>query len=105
MNVFTTDHPMVSQPSWAGAKAQRRLAALGDALALAIVLTPFALTLLFCLLDDDGAYVDTTPMLASDIPGILVMGAVFAFVASYVCALLIVLGYRFVAGKSPAARW
>jgi uncharacterized membrane protein (DUF485 family) len=99
MNVFTTDHPMVSQPSWADAKAHRRLSALGDALALAVVLTPFAVVLLFCLLVEDDAYVYTTPSLPSDVGWGLAMGAVLAFVASYVCALLIVLGYRFVAGK------
>ena len=37
--------------------------------------------------------------LPPDLGWMLAMGAVFAFVASYVCALLIVLGYRFVAGK------
>ena len=92
---------MVSQPSFAGAKAHRRLAALGDALALAIVLTPFAMMLLYGLAEyyDDA---NTTPEVGPDgldVLGILVMGAVLAFVASYVCALLIVLGYRFVAGS------
>ena len=92
---------MVSQPSWGDVKVHRRLATLGDALALALVLTPFAMMLLCGLAEyyDDSNTAPEVGLDTLEVLGILAMGTGLAFVASYVCALLIVLGYRFVAGK------
>lgn len=91
MNVFTTKHPMTSQPSWFDTKAHPSLSFVCSVFALALVLTPLVLAgLLHYAVGDIGAEPDPFP----DPWLVLFMGSSVAFALSLVCAFLVVLTGR-----------
>jgi hypothetical protein len=93
MNVFTTDHPMTSQPSWFDAKAHPVLSWFYDVLLLALLLSPLMLFGLYEYAMTDIGADNPFPE-----PGwALMMGSVLAFVLSLLCACPILLAYRLVA--------
>ena len=94
MNVFTTDHPLVSQTSWFDTKAHPVLSLVCNAFTFAVVLTPFVLVgLCCCAMSDMGGEPEPFPELWMA----LVLGSVLAFGISLVGAVPIVLAYRLLA--------
>src|SRR5262245_9304225 len=92
MNIFTTEHPLTSQPSWFDTKAHPRLSFVCRAFVLAIAATPIVLiALIHYVMSDLGA--ETTPSPGPDF-SVLVFASVFAFAISLLGAFPIVLIVR-----------
>jgi hypothetical protein len=95
MNVFTTEHPLTSQPSWFERREYPVLSFVCSVFVSALILTPVILGGLYYYdLSDIGA--EATPLPDSGLD--FFIGCVFSFIVSLVCSLLVVTGYRLVAG-------
>ena len=93
MNVFTTDHPLASQPFWFDAKAHPVLSYFSGVFLLALLLSPLILF---------GLYEYAMTDIGADNPfpepgSALLMGSILAFVLGLFCACPLVLAYRLVA--------
>jgi hypothetical protein len=102
MNVFTTDHPMASQPSCFDAKAHPVLSYFGGVVLLALLFWPLMLFGLYEYAMTDIGADNPFPE-----PGwALLMGSILAFVLSLISACPLLLVYRLVArlgqcGQAP----
>lgn len=87
MDVFTTDHPMTSQPSLFDAKTHPVLSAVCRVIRLAIGLTPLILiSLYFYAVSDIGAEPNPFPE-----PWLtLMIGSIISFIIGLACASTIV---------------
>ena len=96
MNLFTTEHPLNSQPSWFDAQAHPVLSFVCSVFVLALALAPVVLFGLYRWVMSDLEGV-TTPGTFSfaELGRFLLVGGVVAFVLSLVCALPAVSVYRF----------
>jgi len=92
MNIFATDHPLVSQsPSWFDAKAHPRLSFILSASVLSLCLVPFILVQLYrYAISDIGAEPNPFPQPCLA----LLVGGVLAFVVGLFCSVPVVLAYR-----------
>ena len=91
MNVFTTDHPMVSMPSCLDTKARPLLSFVCRIFAITLFLTPFVYGwLVYCVVTDDVQCTDEP-----DGP-VLMFGIPVSFVFSLVCSVLMVSVYRLI---------
>ena len=97
MNLFTTDHPMMSQTSWFDAKAHPRLSFVCSLAVLALVFSPVVLFRLCDYVVNDAD--DTTPGDFPEFWWLMTVGSLFAYGINWVCAVPLVLGYRLLAGK------
>ena len=97
MNVFATDHPLVSQsPSWFDVRAHPRLSFVCSSSWLALLLAPLVLArLYYYAISDTGAEPNPFPQ-----PWwALFFGSVLAFALSYLFTCPAVLVYRFAVRK------
>ena len=87
MDIFTTDHPMTSQPSLFDAKEHPVLSAVCRVIVLALGLTPLILIgLYFYAISDIGAEPEPFPE-----PGpALIIGSIISFIIGLACAAAIV---------------
>jgi hypothetical protein len=93
MNVFTTDHPLVSQPSCFDTKERPWLSFVSSTSVLALILTPLVYGyLLYCAATDGVECTDEPPFPGSWAEFLVGGAAVFVF--CLFCALLLVSGYR-----------
>lgn len=93
MNVFTTDHPLASQPSWFDAKAHPVLSYFCGVFLLALLLAPLILFGLYEYAMTDIGADNPFPE-----PGwALLMGSIWAFVLGLFCAGPLLLAFRLVA--------
>jgi hypothetical protein len=96
MNIFTTEHPLASQPSWFDTKEHPLLSFVCSVFVLALTLTPLVLArLYFYAISDIGA----EPTQFPEPRWALFMGSVLAFALSLVCAFAVVLAYRVLARR------
>lgn len=94
MNIFTTEHPLTSQPSWFDTKEHPFLSFVCSVFVLALVFTPLILFGLYSYaISDIGAEPNPfpDPWLA------LAVGSIYSFTISLVGASLVVLAYRMLA--------
>jgi hypothetical protein len=93
MSIFTTDHPLTTQPSWFDARAFPALSFFCTSTLLATAFTPLILiSFYFWLTSDIGA----EPKPFGDHPWLLlVSGSIFSFVVGFICASFVVAIYRF----------
>lgn len=92
MSIFTTDHPLMTQPSWFDARAFPALSFFCTSILLALAFTPLILaSLYFWLTSDIGA--ESKPF--GDHPWLLLLiGSIFSFVVGFICASFVVAIYR-----------
>jgi hypothetical protein len=91
MNIFTTEHPLDSVPSWFDTKEHPLLSFVCSVLVLALMLAPLVLVrLILYAFSDIGAEPNPFP----DPVAALLVGSVLAFALSLVCAIPVVLAYR-----------
>ena len=92
MNIFTTDHPMASHPSWSDAKQHPVLSILYSVLLLGPILTPVVIWRLYVYFTSDIGADNPVP---DPWPAFAWM-IILAFTISLVCAFPRVLLYRLV---------
>jgi hypothetical protein len=102
MNVFTTDHPMMSQTSWFDAKEHPRLSFICSVAVLALALSPFVLFWFCDYVVNDGD--NTTPEAAPEGWCVLTLGSLLAYAIGLVCAAPVVWIYRVVMWKTSRLR-
>ena len=90
MNIFTTDHPMASHPSWSDAKQHPVLSILYSVLLLGPILTPVVIWRLNVYFTSDIGADNPFP----DPWRALAWMIILAFAISLVCAFPLVLLYR-----------
>jgi hypothetical protein len=91
MNLFTTDHPLTSQPSWFDVKAHPVLSAVCKIMVIAMALTPLILLGLYnYAISDIGAEPEPFP----DPWLSLTIGSLVSFIIGLICASTIVAVYR-----------
>ncbi len=91
MSIFTTDHPLTTQPSWFDARAFPALSFLCTSTLLALAFTPLILAgLYFWLTSDIGAEPRPFPDPWFD----FAIGSIFSFVVGFICASFVVTIYR-----------
>jgi hypothetical protein len=96
VNIFTTEHPLASQPSWFDTKAFPVLSFVCSVVVLALMLAPLVFVrLCYYVFSDIGAEADPFP----DPCLAILLGSVLAFAFSLVCAFPVVLAYRLLARK------
>jgi hypothetical protein len=94
MNIFTTDHPLTSPPSWFDTRAFPWLSFVCSVFVAALISTPFILAgLYFYLISDIGAEGTPFPDPWFD----LAVGIGVSFVTGIICASPIALTYRLLA--------
>jgi hypothetical protein len=94
MSIFTTDHPLTSQPSWFDTRAFPLLSFVCSVFVAALIFTPFILAgLYFYLISDIGAEPRPFPDPWFD----LAVGISVSFVIGIICASPVVLVYRLLA--------
>jgi hypothetical protein len=92
MSIFTTDHPLTTQPSWFDARAFPALSFLCTSTLLALAFTPLILGGLYIFLTTD---IGAEPKPFGDHPlRLLAIGSVFSFVVGFICASFVVTIYR-----------
>ena len=91
MSIFTTEHPLTSQPSWFDRREFPLLSFACSTVVLALIFTPLILAgLYFYLTSDIGAEQRPFPDPWFD----LAVGIAFSFAIGLFCASLVVLIYR-----------
>jgi hypothetical protein len=91
MSIFTTDHPLTSQPSWFDRRAHPFLSFICSVIIWAVIFTPAILvSLYFYLISDIGAESRPFPDPWFD----LAVGIFVSFVIGIFCASLVVSIYR-----------
>ena len=94
MDVFTTDHPLTSQPSWFGTKEHPVLSAVCSGTVLALCFTPPILAgLYFYFISDIGAEPNPFPDPWFD----LAVGSALSFIIAVLIAAALVTAYRLMA--------
>jgi hypothetical protein len=94
MDIFTTDHPLTSQPSWFDARSFPLLSFVCTVFVTALIITPLIATgLYFYFISDIGAEARPFPDACYD----LAVGTCFSFVVGIVLASLLVLTFRLLA--------
>ena|ERR1051326_7568146 len=103
MNVFTTEHPLVSQPSIFDAKEYPKLSLICRSLVCAFVLTPLIYALIFFSDLADG--VETTPgAYPSPSWTDIVLGIMVLFLFWFSCAFSLIGMYRQLKGYCQGKR-
>ena len=93
MSTFTTEHPLVSQPSWFDAKDHPALSFASNSILLELILAPWAYgCVLYGALMDEVQSTDVPPLPGSWTELLFEVGFVFVF--CLICATLLVSGYR-----------
>ena len=94
MDLFTTDNPLTSQPSWFDAKAHPLLSAVCSTAFLALCFTPAILVGLYCyFISDIGAEPNPFPDPWFD----LAAGAGLSFIFAILFASVMVMAHRLLA--------
>jgi hypothetical protein len=93
MNIFTTDHPLVSQSSCFDAREHPWISFLSTTSVLALILTPLVYGFILYDAFTDGVECTDEPPFPGSWPEFLLAGAA-VLVFCFVCALLLVSGYR-----------
>ena len=93
MSIFTTDHPLTTQPSWFDARAFPALSFFCTSILLATVFTPLILGSLYIFLTTD---IGAEPKPFGDHPWLLLVGgSLFSFFVGFIFASSVVAIYRF----------
>jgi hypothetical protein len=90
MNVFTTDHPLTSQPSYFDAKAHPRLSFIFQTFVSAVLITPLIFgCLVYYAVSEDAQSTDETDWAwsLSDLAIILALIFIFSFIFSFLLLL------------------
>ena len=90
MNIFTTDHPLASQPSWSDAKEHPVLSILCSVFLLCPILMPVVISRLYVYFTSDIGADNPFP----DPWRALAWMIILAFAISLVCAFPLMLLYR-----------
>jgi hypothetical protein len=96
MGIFTTDHPLASQPSCFDAKAHPIVSYICQAFATALVLLPFVCGyVLYSAFTDPGPECTDFPPITETDPGrFIVFSVVGSFAFCLICALLMAFLFR-----------
>jgi hypothetical protein len=94
MNVFTTDHPMTSQPSYFDTKAHPLLSFICGVFVTTLMLAPLVFGYVVYAVATDDVQCTDEP----DGP-LFILGIPVSFVLSFICAFPLVLAYRLIAGN------